>query len=118
MVQGSSSIFPMSGYVRRAGESDDSLNRLATKEGCEYAAGRQRQAVRRVCGTKMGGRFEKGEIERGNERGDTCQLQGESKMFCSLETTEGIAAGTGEEPQRWLHSPASITWTPLATVCD
>ncbi|CAO1622788.1 unnamed protein product [Parajaminaea phylloscopi] len=32
-IQGSSTLFPLSGYVRRAGESDDSLNRLATKEG-------------------------------------------------------------------------------------
>lgn len=37
LVQGSATTFPLSGYVRKSGESDDSLNRLATKEGCEYA---------------------------------------------------------------------------------
>lgn len=36
MIPGSSTVFPLSGYVRRSGESDDSLNRLATKEGREY----------------------------------------------------------------------------------
>lgn len=35
MIPGASTIFALSGYVRRAGESDDSLNRLATKEGRE-----------------------------------------------------------------------------------
>jgi small subunit ribosomal protein S21e len=35
MIPGSNTTFPLSGYVRRAGESDDSMNRLATKEGRE-----------------------------------------------------------------------------------
>lgn len=35
LVQGSNTIFPLSGFVRRMAESDDSLNRLATKEGRE-----------------------------------------------------------------------------------
>ncbi|PWN25137.1 putative 40s ribosomal protein s21 [Jaminaea rosea] len=33
LIQGQATTFPLSGYVRKAGESDDSLNRLATKEG-------------------------------------------------------------------------------------
>ena len=36
MIQGSSTLFPLSGYVRRAAKGDDSLNRLATKEGRGY----------------------------------------------------------------------------------
>lgn len=35
MIPGSNTAFPLSGYVRAQGESDDSLNRLATKEGRE-----------------------------------------------------------------------------------
>ncbi|CEH15470.1 40s ribosomal protein s21 [Ceraceosorus bombacis] len=33
LIPGSFTNFPLSGYVRRSGESDDSLNRLATQEG-------------------------------------------------------------------------------------
>lgn len=47
MIHGSSTIFPLSGYVRRAGEGDDSLNRLATKEGCEYSRVRNVEDERR-----------------------------------------------------------------------
>lgn len=36
MIPGSATHFPLSGFVRSQGESDDSLNRLATKEGREY----------------------------------------------------------------------------------
>ena len=36
MIRNSSTHFPLSGFVRAQGEGDDSLNRLATKEGCEY----------------------------------------------------------------------------------
>ncbi|KDN36663.1 putative 40s ribosomal protein s21 [Tilletiaria anomala UBC 951] len=32
-IPGSNTIFALSGFVRRSGESDDSLNRLATQEG-------------------------------------------------------------------------------------
>ncbi|MCO5565933.1 hypothetical protein L7F22_019608 [Adiantum nelumboides] len=37
MINGSSVHFPLSGFVRAQGEGDDSLNRLATKEGCKYS---------------------------------------------------------------------------------
>ncbi|SPO45127.1 probable 40s ribosomal protein s21 [Moesziomyces antarcticus] len=33
MIPGQSTVFPLSGFVRQLGESDDSLNRLAQKEG-------------------------------------------------------------------------------------
>ncbi|SYW77113.1 probable 40s ribosomal protein s21 [Ustilago bromivora] len=33
MIPGQSTIFPLSGFVRQLGEGDDSLNRLAQKEG-------------------------------------------------------------------------------------
>ena len=33
---GTSTSFALSGQVRAQGESDDSLNRLATKAGCEF----------------------------------------------------------------------------------
>ncbi|CAO1630146.1 unnamed protein product [Sympodiomycopsis kandeliae] len=33
IVSGSNSIIPLSGFVRRMAEGDDSFNRLATKEG-------------------------------------------------------------------------------------
>ncbi|UZJ54528.1 hypothetical protein CBS101457_003848 [Exobasidium rhododendri] len=33
MIIGSNTHFPLSGFVRSQGESDDSLNRLATKAG-------------------------------------------------------------------------------------
>nr|CDI53573.1 probable 40s ribosomal protein s21 [Melanopsichium pennsylvanicum 4] len=36
MIPGQSTIFPMSGFVRQLGEGDDSLNRLAQKEGRKY----------------------------------------------------------------------------------
>lgn len=35
-IPGSNTTFALSGFVRRSAESDDSLNRLATKEGREY----------------------------------------------------------------------------------
>ena len=35
VAQGTSTSFAISGPVRAMGESDDSLNRLATKAGCE-----------------------------------------------------------------------------------
>ncbi|KAJ1032938.1 hypothetical protein NDA16_000217 [Ustilago loliicola] len=35
MIPGQSTIFPLSGFVRQLGEGDDSLNRLAQKEGQE-----------------------------------------------------------------------------------
>jgi small subunit ribosomal protein S21e len=38
MIIGSSTHFPLSGFVRSQGEGDDSLNRLATKAGREYRA--------------------------------------------------------------------------------
>ncbi|GAK64370.1 40S ribosomal protein S21 [Moesziomyces antarcticus] len=36
MIPGQSTVFPLSGFVRQLGESDDSLNRLAQKEGRKY----------------------------------------------------------------------------------
>ncbi|KAK0565360.1 40S ribosomal protein S21 [Tilletia horrida] len=33
LIPGQGTVFPLSGFVRRAGESDDSLNRLATEQG-------------------------------------------------------------------------------------
>ena len=36
MIPGQSTIFPLSGFVRQLGEGDDSLNRLAQKEGRKY----------------------------------------------------------------------------------
>jgi hypothetical protein len=36
MIIGSNTHFPLSGFVRSQAESDDSLNRLATKQGREY----------------------------------------------------------------------------------
>lgn len=47
MIRGSSTHFPLSGFVRAQGEGDDSLNRLATKEGCEYLKGEHRGSERR-----------------------------------------------------------------------
>lgn len=35
-VPGASTVFAISGFVRKSGESDDSINRLATQEGCEF----------------------------------------------------------------------------------
>ena len=35
-IPGKNTTFALSGFVRRAGESDDSINRLATEQGCEY----------------------------------------------------------------------------------
>lgn len=40
IIPGSNTTFALSGYVRNAGEADDSLNRLATKEGREYLRSR------------------------------------------------------------------------------
>lgn len=37
MIPGQSTIFPLSGFVRQLGEGDDSLNRLAQKEGRKYS---------------------------------------------------------------------------------
>ena len=34
-IPGQNIIFPLSGFVRKSGESDDSLNRLATQAGRE-----------------------------------------------------------------------------------
>ena len=36
MIPGQSTVFPLSGFVRQLGEGDDSLNRLAQKEGRKY----------------------------------------------------------------------------------
>ena len=47
MIRNSSTHFPLSGFVRAQGEGDDSLNRLATKEGCEYLKKEQRGIERR-----------------------------------------------------------------------
>ena len=38
VAQSTSTVFALSGQVRAQGESDDSLNRLATKAGREYSA--------------------------------------------------------------------------------
>ncbi len=37
-IPGSNTTFALGGHVRRAGESDDSLNRLATEQGREYCS--------------------------------------------------------------------------------
>lgn len=41
MIPGQSTVFPLSGFVRQLGEGDDSLNRLAQKEGCKYCSCRR-----------------------------------------------------------------------------
>lgn len=49
MVAGKNVVYALSGFVRREGEADDSLNRLATKDGRESCSIPGSRARRRAA---------------------------------------------------------------------
>ena len=112
MIPGSNTTFPLSGYVRRAGESDDSMNRLATKEGRECLV----LAFGFACAEERGGGGQgakSGEWRRirvGDEGGRRGKRRPHHVQRGTGEGTRGPAAGRIAGRERWGHgAPARAT---------